>query len=254
MKHIPELLWDEIKKLIPKKESKVGRPEFDNRKTLEGIIYILHTGAQWNMLPEQYGCYTTVHGKFMKWCRLGVFYKIMVKAREYYRKRNSRNNWYAFDAISKKAPFAKFGGRNPTDRGKRGVKHGILVDRKGAPLFGVVDAANRHDSKLFSPMLLLLRKSKNIRIIAGDSAFDIKKLYSQSKEKNIALIASFNPRRDKNKHKFHIPYRWIVERTFGILSWSRGIKNCWNKTKESTSAFLELACSLSLFRMSGIFG
>jgi len=254
MKCIPDLLWRELEKLLPKKETKVGRPEFDNKKTLEGIIYILYTGSQWHMLPENYGYPTTVHGKFMKWCRLGIFQKMMVKAREYYRKRNSKNNWYAFDTISKKAPFAKCAGKNPTDRAKRGIKHLILADRKGAPMFIAIAPANTHDSKLYESILTQLNKSKNVRIITADSAFDVKALYQSSKQKNIALVASSNPRRDKNKHKFHAPYRWIIERTFGILSWFRGLKNCWNKTFGSYLAFLQIACSLRLFKMAGIFG
>jgi len=92
MKHIPDLLWREIEKLIPCKNTRVGIPEFDNRKAFEGIVFVLKTGIQWNILPEKYGCYTTVHGKYMKWVRAGVFEKIMTKAREYYRRRNSRNN------------------------------------------------------------------------------------------------------------------------------------------------------------------
>ena len=254
MKHIPDSLWSEIEKLIPQKYEKVGRPEFDNRKALNGVIYILHTGAQWNMLPEKYGCTSTVHGKFMKWCRLGVFHKMMVKAREYYRKRNSKNNWYAIDSISKKAPLANFSGKNPTDRGKRGIKHIILVDRKGAPLFVNVSAANTHDSKLFEPIISMMRKSKNTRIVAADSAFDVKRFYKICAKKNIALIVSINPRRKKNVHKFHAPYRWIVEQTLGVLNWSRGIKNCWSKTFESSLAFLQIAASLRLFNMAGIFG
>ena len=254
MKHISDSLWSELEKIIPHKECEVGRPEFDNRKALNGIIYVLYTGVQWNMLPEKYGCPSTIHGKLMKWSRLGIFHKMMVRAREYYRRRNSKNNWYAFDTISRKAPFAKFGGKNPTDRAKRGIKHAILVDRKGAPMFVNVSPANRHDSKLFEPVIATLKKSKKVRIISADSAFDVKKLYLFCKEKNIALIASINPRRKKDIHKFHAPYRWIVEQTFGILSWFRGIKNCWNKTFESSLAFLQIACSLRLFKMSGIFG
>ena len=253
MKHIPDPLWSELEKLIPQKKNNVGRPEFDSRKTLNGIIYIVHTGAQWNMLPEKYGCPSTVHGKFMKWCRLEIFHKIMVKAREYYRRRNSKNNWYAFDTISKKAPFANFGGKNPTDRAKQGIKHIVLVDRKGAPLFADIAAANNHDSKLFEPVVSKLKKSKNSRIIAADSAFDAKRLYSFCTQKNIALVASINPRRKKNTHKFHAPYRWIVEQTLGILNWFRGLKICWNKTYESSLAFLQMACSLRLFKMAGIF-
>lgn len=253
MKHISDLLWSELEPLIPQKISNVGRPEFDNRRAIDGIIYILYTGSQWHMLPEKYGCPSTIHGKFMRWSRSGVFYKMMVKAREFYRKRNSKNNWFAFDSISKKAPFAKFGGKNPTDRAKRGIKHAILVDRKGAPLFVNVAAANTHDSKLFKPVVCNLNRSKQTRIIAADSAFDVKCLYSFCKNKNLALVASLNPRRKKNVHKFNAPYRWIVEQTHGILNWFRGIKNCWNKTYESSLASLQIACSLRLFKMAGIF-
>jgi len=253
MKHIPNSLWSEIEKLIPQKTNCIGRPEFDNRKTLEGIIYVLYTGVQWHMLPEKYGRASTVHGKFMKWSRMGVFHKMMVRAREYYRRRNSKNNWFAFDTISKKAPFARFSGKNPTDRAKQGIKHTILVDRKGAPLFVGLAGANRHDSKLFEPIVSKLHASKNIRIIVGDSAFDAKQLYAFCKKKNIALVASINPRRKKNVHKFQPPHRWIVEQTLGILNWYRGIKICWNKTYESSLAFLQIACSLRLFKMARIF-
>ena len=254
MKHIPDELWCELEKLIPQKETIVGRPEFDRRKVLNGIIHILHSGTKWDYLPEKYGCTTTVHGKFMLWARAGVFKKIMIKAREYYRRRNSKNNWYAFDTISRKAPFEKFGGKNPTDRAKRGIKHSILVDRKGAPLFVDVAPANRHDAKLLKSITNQMRKSKQIRILAADSAFDVEKLRSECEAKNIALIAVPNRRRRKDIHVFQVPHRWKVEQTFGILSWYRGLKICWAKTRESALSFLQIACSLRLFRMTGIFG
>lgn len=254
MKHISDSLWREIEKIIPQKNVSVGRPEFDARKTFDGIMYILITGSQWHMLPDAYGCPTTVHGKFIKWSRAGVFQKMMRKAREFYRKRNSKNNWYAFDTASRKAPFAKFGGKSPTDRARRGIKHAILVDRKGAPLFVHVAPANTHDSRLFDPTLENMRSSKNIRIIAADSAFDVKRLYENCKEKNIFLLASPHSRRRKNVHKFSVPHRWVVERTFGMLSWLRGIKTVWAKTQEASLAFLQIACSVRLFKMAGIFG
>ena len=254
MKHIPDSLWCEIEKLIPKKEMCIGRPEFDNRKAFEGIVLVLKTGIQWRYLPEKYGCPTTVHGKYMKWVRAGIFRKMIIKAREYYRRKNSKNNWYAFDTISKKAPFALFGGKSPTDRAKKGIKHTLLVDRKGAPIFVNVSSANKHDSQLFYPIIHGMRKSKRTRIIAADSAFDVKKLRSICKNKNIALIASPNPRRRKDIHKFNVPHRWIVEQSFGILSWFRSLKICWAKTLESALGFLQIACSLRLYRMAGVFG
>ena len=254
MKRIPDLLWCEIEKLIPAKKTGVGRPEFDNKKTFEGIVYILRTGAQWCELPSKYGCFTTVHGKYMKWIRAGFFQRMMVKAREYYRKRNKKNIWFAIDTASKKAPFAKFGGKSSTDRAKRGIKHILIIDRKGVPLFAEVAPGNRHDSKLLQPVLKVFRKSKKVRILAADSAWDNKDARFLCKQKNIALIASPNKRRNKNIVKFNVPNRWVVERTFGILSWFRGLKICWSKTKKSALALLQLACSLRIFKTLGIFG
>jgi len=51
-----------------------------------------------------------------------------------------------------------------------------------------------------------MRKSKKVRIMAGDSAFDVAELKSYSKEKNIALITSPNCRRGKKNTNsmFHI--------------------------------------------------
>jgi len=253
MKSIPDLVWNEIKILLPKKEHPAGRPEIDNRKALNGIIFILHTGAQWNMLPEKYGNYKTVHGKFIKWCRFGVFQKIMLKAREFYRRRNGSSNWFAFDVMIKKAPFANFAGKNPTDRAKHGIKYSLLTDRKGAPLFFDIAPANVHDSKLFIPVLSHLKKSKNLRIVAADSAFDAQYLYSYCQTKNLALIATPNKRRKKDIHVFKVPHRWVIEQTFGCLSWFRGIKICWSKTIDAALGIAQIAFSLRLFKMSGIF-
>ncbi|NRB21268.1 transposase, partial [Candidatus Dependentiae bacterium] len=41
------------------------------------MIFVLKTGIQWHNLPEKYGCSSTVHGKFMRWCRLGIFQKMI---------------------------------------------------------------------------------------------------------------------------------------------------------------------------------
>ncbi len=44
-------------------------------------------------------------------------------------------------------------GRNPTDRGKKGVKKSILVEEGGGPLSIVIAGANRHDTKLLAQTL-----------------------------------------------------------------------------------------------------
>jgi transposase len=249
MEMIPEAVFEAIKHVLPRKKTKVGRPEMCRRKALNAIWYVVKTGCQWSMLPRELGNPSTVHGKFLAWSRSGVMKKIMDVSREIYEKNNQENNWYAIDSSSKKAPFARFGGKNPTDRAKRGIKHVLVVDRKGNPIYVNVASANTHDSKLLEPILAQIKKKKKVRIIAADSAFDVKLLYKKCKEKNIALIATPNPRRKKDIHKFNVPHRWIVEQAFGILSWLRGLKTCWAKTIESSFGFLQLACSIRLLKM-----
>jgi hypothetical protein len=80
-----------------------------------------------------------------------------------------------------------------------------------------------------------------------------KHFYFAAKNKNIALLASLNPRRKKNIHKYSSPYRWIVEQALGILSWNRSLKICWSKLIESSLGLLQLACSIRVFKMAGIF-
>ena len=52
---IPDKLWDEIRKILPKEKSSktIGRPIVKYR-ILDDILYIL-TGCQWKMLPSRYG-------------------------------------------------------------------------------------------------------------------------------------------------------------------------------------------------------
>ena len=247
---ISDELWQVIQNCIPTKKSKVGRPHTDPRQALNGIVYVLRNGIYWHMMPAEFGKPSTIHGIFMKWTRAGVFKAIYNQIRAAYQIKNSDNNWYAMDTSSKKAPFAykKFSGNNPTDRRKKGIKQGFIVDRKGMPIMLLLAPANVHDSELLEPMLQSWKWQEIIRILAADAAFDVKKLRAYCKEKNIALLAVTNPRRNKKLQKTKVPYRWIVERTIGWLSWYRGLKTCWAKLFESHMSFLQLACSIQIFR------
>jgi putative transposase len=246
---VSEKLVQAIENIIPKKSSKVGRPRKPLSDIINGIIFVLKTGCQWAHIPRIYGARSTIHGYFIRWSRMGIMKKIHQVAVEYYEKKQEIDNWFAFDCSSKKAPLADYSGKNPTDRGKRGIKHVVLVDRVGAPLAVDIIPANTHDSKAFIPLINSLKQTEKIRIIAADSAFDAKKLYKAAAAKNLALVACINPRRDKTIKRTKVLHRWVVEQTFGIFSWFRGLKTCWAKTKESHLGFLQLASAIRLFQM-----
>ena len=63
--------WSVIQPLLPNKPR--GVPRVDDRRVLNGIFYILRTGAPWRDLPERYGPRTTVYNRYARWARRGIW-------------------------------------------------------------------------------------------------------------------------------------------------------------------------------------
>jgi transposase len=67
--------WEILDGLIPKptpREDGRGRPWKDRRDVLNGILWVLRTGAPWADVPERYPSYQTCHRRFQQWVRSGV--------------------------------------------------------------------------------------------------------------------------------------------------------------------------------------
>ena len=68
--------WDRIKDLLPGKRSDPGRTGSDNRNFVNGVLWVLRSGARWYDLPERYGKWKTVHKRFTRWAKSGVWEKV----------------------------------------------------------------------------------------------------------------------------------------------------------------------------------
>lgn len=71
--------WEIVAPLLPKprvRKDKRGRPWRDPRDVLNGILWILRTGAQWVDLPARYPSKSTCHRRFQKWSREGTLKKL----------------------------------------------------------------------------------------------------------------------------------------------------------------------------------
>ncbi len=69
--------WQSVEPLIPRKRARTGRPPKDARLMLDGIFWILGTGAPWRDLPERFGPWQTVYDHFASWRRDGVLARIL---------------------------------------------------------------------------------------------------------------------------------------------------------------------------------
>ena len=67
--------WRVIEPLLPNKPR--GVPRVDDRRVLNGIFWVLRSGAPWRDLPERYGPRTTCYNRFVRWRQAGVWDRMM---------------------------------------------------------------------------------------------------------------------------------------------------------------------------------
>ena len=68
--------WEKIKETLPGKPGDPGRSGEDNRKFIEAVMWIARNGARWRSLPSEYGKWFTVHKRFMRWSKNGIWQTI----------------------------------------------------------------------------------------------------------------------------------------------------------------------------------
>lgn len=68
--------WDRIKGSLPGKVGDPGRSCVDNRRFIDGVMWIARNGARWRSLPTEYGKWSTVHKRFIRWSEKGIWQMI----------------------------------------------------------------------------------------------------------------------------------------------------------------------------------
>jgi len=63
--------------LPPERSGKAGNPYRPHRQVLNGMFWILRTGAPWRDLPDCYGPWKTVHDRFRRWSGSGLFQRLL---------------------------------------------------------------------------------------------------------------------------------------------------------------------------------
>jgi len=71
---ISDKLWENLEPHLPGKRGFVGRPAADNRLYINGVFWILRTGAPWRDLPSDYGHWKNVHRRFYRWRGIATRY------------------------------------------------------------------------------------------------------------------------------------------------------------------------------------
>jgi transposase len=218
---------------------------------MNGILWVLRTGAPWADLPDRYPSFQTCHRRLQQWVRSGLMTKIMTALALKLTGKGGIDLREAFiDATF--AP-AKKGGRKvgKTKRGK-GTKIMAVADRNGLPVSVCVESATPHEVTLATSTLLQMVVPDAPQNLIGDNAYDSDRLDAELSFYGIQLIAPHrrnrkNPTQDRRRLKRY-RRRWKIERLFAWLQNFRRIVVRYERHAENFLGMLHLASSLILLR------
>src|SRR3712207_9123020 len=69
--------WQRLEPHLPAQKSRTGRPNLSHRQIINGILWVLRTGAPWRDLPERYGPWSTISTRYYRWCKNGLWDRIL---------------------------------------------------------------------------------------------------------------------------------------------------------------------------------
>ena len=70
--------WTKIRDfLLQDPNTYVGKDEDACRRFVEAVKWVSRSGAQWRLLPDEYGKWNTVYKRFVRWCEKGVWERMM---------------------------------------------------------------------------------------------------------------------------------------------------------------------------------
>lgn len=145
-------------------------------------------------------------------------------------------------------------GPNPTDRGKQGTKHHLVVDGQGTPLAAVLSGANRNDCKLLEMALDAIPPVRNGRPgrprcrpekLHADKGYDHE--FCREALRRRGILPRIARRGIESSERLG-RHRWVVERTLSWIARCRRLVVRYERRDDVHLAFLVLACAVICFR------
>ncbi|WP_244903215.1 IS5 family transposase, partial [Xenorhabdus innexi] len=229
-------VFQEIEPLLLSTRKRTRPRKVDVYEVFCALLYILKSGCQWDMLPNDFPSKSTVYYYFKLWKEKPsetepslleqALKKNVVGEARISRGRNASTTFVIIDAQSvKNTDTAREKGY---DAGKKvsGIKRHIAVDTQGLPHAISVTTANVTDRKGALKAFTLHKKSlTGVKNVLADGGYT-GETFANSVHHILGATVEIAKRNEL--HTFSvIPKRWVVERSFGWLEKCRRLwKNC----------------------------
>src|SRR5436190_3984580 len=219
--------WSIIRPMLPTKPR--GVPRVDDRRVLNGIFWVLRSGAPWREVPALYGPRTTCYNRFVRWRRAGIWDSIMQVLAA------------AQDAavqmidtsmvrVHQHAACIADSGNQAVGRSRGGLttKLHVVVDGKGLPLRLGITAGQAHDNRLCSTLLSGLAPRTMLLADRGYDAGWIRTLVNEQ-----GAWANIPPKRNRREPICFSPHLYrahnCIERFFNKIKHCRRIATRYDK-------------------------
>jgi transposase len=231
--------WDVIKPLLLNKPR--GMPCVDDRRVLNGIFWVLRSGAPWRDLPQCFGPPTTCYNRFVRWGRARVWDQIMEALSAAH---DAAVQMIDTSVVRVHQHGACIVGNREQHMGRsRGgltSKIHAVVDANGLPLQLGLTPGEAHDNRLCLLLLTGLQPQTMLLAYRGYDADWIRALVNQQ-----GAWANIPPKRNRKEPIFFSPYlyraRNLVERFFNKLKQCRRIATRYDKLAANFLAMVQLA-------------
>jgi len=249
--NLTEKQWQVIENILNGKKRK---RKHSLREIFNAIFYLLKTGCQWRMLPQNFPKWQLVYYYFDQWKEDGTLEELNEILRNMLRKQCGKKSSPSVGLIdSQSVKTTRIGGEaRGYDGGKKikGRKRHIITDTNGWLLSVIVHAANEHDSQTgFEVMETLRYRFERMKKIYADGGY--RGELTDKVKQQLGWDMEITLRSDKETGFKTLPKRWVIERTFSWLENFRRLAKDYEYNVSSSTAMVFLAfISLALNNIS----
>lgn len=228
----------------------------DLREVFNAIRYVVRTGCQWRMLPNDLPDWTVAYQQARRWVQAGVFEDIAHDLRAVLRLAEGRNAEPSAVILDGRTlqSTPESGARAGYDGAKRkkGSKVHVAVDTLGNLLALKVTAANEQERAQVADLAARVQEvaGDTVQVAFVDQGYTGESAEDQAGEQGIRLEVV---KHTQAKRGFVLlPRRWVVERTFGWLGRFRRLARDYERLAEMLAGWHWLAFLTLLVRQLGL--
>lgn len=237
--------WNLVADLFDPPGRRGAPARIPRRQMVDAMLFLARTGCQWRYLPPRYGPWGAVWQQWLRWRANGVWERAMNRLAIHIRVHHRRTptpSMVMIDAQTVKGgragpTFHKAGGRGGHTFG---AKRTVLVEILGLPIAARVESARPHDvsegRKLIHEVLPTLPSVRDVLVDRGYT--DLSKATARH---SAQLHIKIPPPPPPGKTFSPIVPLVKVEHAFAQLGRWRRLSRCFEQTKESARAWMEVA-------------